>query len=149
MPDSSLVARRLREERRVVCGSPAYFARRGHPRTPAELAGHDCVIYSLREQRWWFSGVDGDAAISVTGTVTTNDAHAQLTAAIAGVGLAWLPSYLAEPALAAGQLETTLDAYSYSRRSVYLLYHHRDNLPLKVRVFVAFLVEKLAAERQS
>jgi DNA-binding transcriptional LysR family regulator len=142
--DSSMVARRLGADRRVVCGSPAYFARAGTPEKPADLARHNCLLYGLRQPRWWFSGPAGDHAVEVSGTLTTNHAEAQRLAALAGVGLCWLSRFAVADALADGSLVACLEPFATARRSILLTYHHRDHLSPKVRAFTDFVVERLS-----
>ena len=88
LTDSSLIARRIASSRRVICASPGYLEKHGVPRTPAELADHNCLIYSNSPMgdRWRFSGPNGDHTVRVSGNFWANSGDALQTAALAGLG---------------------------------------------------------------
>jgi DNA-binding transcriptional LysR family regulator len=107
LPDSDLVATRLAPIRRLACASPDYLARRGHPLEPAALAGHDCLTLAsapLPAGWWCFAGVNGDAPIPVRGPLRSDDTEALLEAAVAGLGIVHLASWLVGDRLRDGSL---------------------------------------------
>ncbi|WP_290435727.1 LysR family transcriptional regulator, partial [Aeromonas caviae] len=101
-PDSlDLAARRLGEHGMTLCASPAYLAERGEPVTLAELPDHECIAY-LRQGRvlsWWWQEAEAWREVQPRGRLQMDDLNAITQAAIAGFGLAWLPTWLARPHL--------------------------------------------------
>lgn len=106
LPDSDLVATWLAPSRRLVCASPAYLARHGQPATPEQLLQHNCLTYaSTPPPDWWcFAGVHRDAALPVHGTLRTDDTEALLEAAVAGIGIVHLASWLVSDMVRAEKL---------------------------------------------
>lgn len=141
LPDSSLVARKLAESRRVVCASPDYWERHGRPSHPAELAAHNCFGYSYLATRneWRFRGPDGPIAIRVSGSMHSNNGDALRAAAAAGIGVALVPVFLAPEDLRAGRLEPVLEAFEEAPPGIYAVYPHNRHLSAKVRAFVDYL----------
>jgi DNA-binding transcriptional LysR family regulator len=148
LPDSSLIARRLAPARRAVCASPDYWKCHVRPRDPAELTGHNCLIYTyLAEQREWrFKGPKGPLSVRVSGSLEANNGDALRDAALAGLGVYLAPTFIIGEDLRAGRLEEVLADYQDSRLSVYAVYPHRQHLSAKVRAFVDFLVERFGPE---
>jgi DNA-binding transcriptional LysR family regulator len=146
--DTALVARRLAPNHRVVCGSPAYLRAHGRPRTPRELAGHDCLI--LRQDGadyalWRFTSAGRTETVRVHGSLASNDGEAVRDWAIAGHGLALRSWWDVADVVARGELVTVLDGYRTPDANVYAVYPIPRNLPAKVRLLVDFLGEFLAA----
>ena len=140
--DTSLIARKLCDVRIVLVGSEAYLDAHGEPSTPDELPRHACIIdTNFREPgRWPFRSADGEAiAVPVTGRLHYSNAEACLGAAGAGLGLAYVPSFVAGPAIAAGKVRALLTAFGAEPFGVHALYPHRHHLAAKVRVLVDFL----------
>jgi Transcriptional regulator len=106
LPDSDLVATRLAPSRRLACASPDYLARCGRPVTPEQLVNHNCLTFaSASPPGWWcFAGVHRDAALPVRGTLRTDDTEALLQAAIDGIGIVHLASWLVGDSVRAGKL---------------------------------------------
>ena len=141
--DSSLVARRLAPSRLVVCASPAYLARRGVPRTPAELVTHDCLHNTNIPGPWSFIDPQGGVqVIEVSGRLTANNGDALQAAARAGAGLVYLPSFIVGDDLQAGRLVSVLDGFTMVGATVNAVWPHSRHLSPKVRVFVDFLAER-------
>lgn len=143
--DSSLIARRLCDVRMVLVGAEPYLARRGEPAVPRDLAGHDCIAdTNFREPNVWrFRAPDGDPlAVSITGRLRYSNAEACLMAAEAGLGLAYVPSFVAGPAVRAGRVRRLLQAFEAAPSGVHALYPHSRHLAAKVRVLVDFLIER-------
>ena len=151
LPDSSLVARQLAPCRMVVCGAPSYFEKRGKPRTPADLAAHNCLTVAgtaLSYYRTWhLAAADGTALnISPMGNLRTNSGAVLKVAALAGHGLVYLPTYLVGDALQSGRLVTALDDYLVPPLALRALYLHNRHLSAKVRAFVDFLAARFERE---
>jgi DNA-binding transcriptional LysR family regulator len=146
LPDSSLIAKRLGEFRRVICGSPAYIQGAGAPNTPEALTEHLCLRYGRESQTGWelFQG-DTRKVISVQGPMVSNNGEMLRDAAVAGLGLVLLPEFIVAPALARGDLVTVLDDWRPMSLNLNALYpQHRQRSEIN-RVFMAFLQEKLAS----
>jgi DNA-binding transcriptional LysR family regulator len=149
LQDSSLVARRIASCRRVVCAAPSYLARRGVPRTPAELLQHDCILYSYAtdQNEWEFLGPDGRLeTVRVDGRLRANNAEVTRAALLAGAGLALSPDFIVGPDIAAGRLVPLLTDYENPFGAIYAVWPHNRNLAPKVRAVVDFLVERFATE---
>ena len=145
LPDSSLIARRVAPARIVVCGAPDYLARRGAPATPDELAAHDCLVYAYRE-RWSFRGPAGERSVGVTGRVVANNGDVLREAALAGLGLVQLPSFIVGEELASGALRVVLEPFEDPTASIWALYSPTRHLSGKVRAFIDFLTERFGGD---
>jgi DNA-binding transcriptional LysR family regulator len=144
MEDSSLIARKLAPMRRVVCASPGYFAAQGAPRTPDDLKGHACLLNSniASSREWRFTAPDGAAwPVEVQGRLSANNGDALRVAALKGLGIANLPTFIVGGDLQAGTLVTALDAFITQNFSMHAVYPHSRHLSPKVRAFVDFLAD--------
>jgi DNA-binding transcriptional LysR family regulator len=147
LPDSSLVATRIGAIRRVVCGSPAYFAARSTPKDPRELAEHDCITFhGLTSPDAWTFGV-GKSAISVPmhSRLMVNTAEAAIDAAIASVGITRVLCYQIASALRTGTLAVVLRDFEPAPWPLSLVYPGQGPLPLKLRAFIDFAAPRLKA----
>lgn len=135
LPDSSLIARQLGSLRQVLCAAPAYLERHGHPASLAELEGHAQLHYSLSQQ--------APAAPTLGARVTVNNSLMLRELLIAGSGIGWLPSFLADPALACGRLVQVLPDHPDTPRQVYAVYPTSRHLLPRVRAFVDYLADHL------
>ncbi len=150
LSDSSLIARRLARNRRVVCGAPGYFARHGLPERPADLARHNCLVYTYRAARndWSFVCRSRETAapevVRVHGNLETNNAETLHAAALAELGIGLFPLWLAGPDLAAGHLVRALPAFHAPDSAVHAVYPPGRHLSPKVRSFVDFIAEEAA-----
>jgi DNA-binding transcriptional LysR family regulator len=143
--ESSLVARRLAPLRRVVCASPAYLAARGTPTTPDDIAGHECLCYSNMSagNEWKFVDRDGRPwPVEIKGRLRINNGDAIRVAALNGLGLACLPSFIVGEDLRAGTLVPVLTEAMHQDGAVFAVYPHARLLSPKVRVFIDFLAER-------
>ncbi len=147
LSDSSLIARRLAPNRRIVCGAPAYFEKNGKPAHPAELVGHNCLVYTYRASRndWRLICPDGgDEVVTVAGNLEANEAEALYSFMLDGIGLCLLPLWLVGPDLEAGRLEQACPGYHAPDSAISAVYPPGRHLSPKVRAFVDFLVERFA-----
>jgi DNA-binding transcriptional LysR family regulator len=148
LPDSSLIARRLCQVRRLVVGAPAYFDRRGRPAHPADLAGHECLGYAYlpSPEIWRFVHVGGDeAAVAPRGPLRANNADALAPALLAGLGLAIQPEFTVWAEVAAGRLEQVLTEWSLPPIALHMVTPPGGLRPARVDVLISFLVKRLAA----
>jgi DNA-binding transcriptional LysR family regulator len=142
LPDSQLVATRLGQIRSVVCASPAYLEKRGTPRTPRQLASHDCITFAGlgSSQAWTFASGE---AVRIRSRLSVTTAEAAIDAALAGLGLARVLSYQIADAVAAEKLVTVLKRHEPPPSPVNLLYLPELRLTAKVRAFIDFATPKL------
>jgi DNA-binding transcriptional LysR family regulator len=148
LPDSSLIARRLCQVRRLVVGAPEYFNRRGRPTHPAELADHDCLGYAYlpSPEVWRFVHVGGDeAAVTPRGPLRANNADALAPTLLAGLGLAVQPEFTVWGEMAAGRLEQVLTEWSLPPIALHMVMPPGGLRPARVGVLIDFLVRRLAA----
>lgn len=147
LPSSNLVSRRLASTRIVLCAAPAYLARHGTPRHPAELAQHRTIAYSYwaTGDEWRFDGPDGPASVRITPRLQTNNGDTCRRAALDGHGIVLQPDFIVGADLACGALVELLPGYRALEIGIFALYPSRKHLPLKVRRLVDFLVEAFAA----
>jgi DNA-binding transcriptional LysR family regulator len=143
--DSSLIARKLGSSQRVVCGSPQYFKKRGIPKTPEDLRKYNCLINSSLPPRdqWVFSVSSGETTVvKVSGTMQANVADALRMAALSGLGLVLLPTYMVGQDIRKNRLQAVLTDYVPAPLEIHAVYPHRKHLSAKVRTFVDFLHER-------
>jgi DNA-binding transcriptional LysR family regulator len=141
LAEPTLVARRLVPSHHTVCAAPAYFARRGKPKTPEDLRGHNCLLYSnLPTPRLWrFTDRE---TVRVRGNFSVNHGESLRQAALDGLGVAYMPTFLVGPDISEGRLVAVLGDRVESNQKVYAVYPRNQNLAPKVRAFIDFLVEQ-------
>ena len=142
LTESSLIARRLAPVRIVVCASPAYLDRHGTPRTPDDLAQHQCLINStiVPSNEWRFIRPGGKPwPLTVDGPLRANNGDALKAAVLAGLGLTMLPSFIVGEALRLGQLVAVLADFIPQDVALNAVYPHSRLLSPKVRAFVDFM----------
>lgn len=141
LEDSTLIARKLCPARQVTVASPDYLKKRGEPKHPGALPGHEHLAYSyLNEGLAWDFRVDGRAQqYRIAPRLVTNNGDAILTMAEQGGGIAQIPTFIAGDSIRAGRLKPILRDFAAAPIGVYALYPNARNLPLKVRVFIDFL----------
>ncbi|QKH39819.1 LysR family transcriptional regulator [Achromobacter pestifer] len=148
LEDSGLQARSIGLHAFTTCASPAYLAQHGMPRTPADLSEHRCIHYRFpttgRPEIWAFKGEQADKPLKPSGIL--NDGEALASAAIGGLGIVQVPSYLVKEDIAAGRLQPVLEDYTENRGSVSLLWPPRSAEVARVRVFIDFFAERIAAQ---
>ncbi len=141
LKDSSLVARRLAPMRAVVAASPLYLARRGTPKSPRDLASHEALIYtgSARGDIWRFRAGRRAFSVRVEGRYRADNGEALREAAIAGLGIALLPSWLVSAAIATGALVEILKEFETPVSGLYVVRPPGPTAPGKVRALIDFL----------
>ncbi len=143
LADTQLIGRKLAELRAVMCAAPAYIARRGLPATVTELPAHACVRYLMSGRPYPFSFADGRSLIP-DGPFDSDDGGAVREAVLAGAGIGYLPYYAVAAALADGRLVRVLPALDHPTMPVHVLHAYGRQLPVRARVFIDFLAEKMA-----
>ena len=148
-PDSALIKRSLAKWNYLLCGSPAYLDAHPTPRTPADLASHNFLLYAYSVFGPEFHFIDpagSKLTVHLSGNLVTTSAIVMRTAAIAGLGLWLCPPYIVSDLVAAGALVPLLTDYGRPEMEIVALYPHRRQLSAKVRLFLDMLVERFTAE---
>ena len=152
LEDSSLFARKVLDAGNDgLVASPAYVARQGVPDTLQDLAGHDCLVFGHPSGKatWRVTGPDGaQAEVQVSGRFSGNTAQALRKAALAGLGIALLPSTLTQRDLRAGLLVPVLPEYRRQGHGVHMVYPSRRYLPLAVSAFMELVISKMGAMQE-
>jgi DNA-binding transcriptional LysR family regulator len=145
LADSSLVARPVASVQRVVVASPAYLERRGTPRTPAELAGHDTIFGMARSsaREWRFGPAPRGAVVRLAPRLLVDDVEAQLQAARAGRGIARPLSYQVTDELSEGSLVRLLQEFEPESLPVQIVTLRRNPTVPKVRAFLDLALKAL------
>lgn len=143
LEDSSLAARKLAPNRRVVCASPAYLRRYGAPQTPRDLAAHNCLTTTEFDMLWDYKDASGrPGEVRVAGRYSCDNWEVLRDWAIAGLGIALKSTWDVYRDLADGLLVPLLPGYTFGADvGIYAVYPHRRFLPAKTRVFIDFLVD--------
>ena len=130
--------------RRVLCAAPEFLKTRGAPNCPRDLANRPCLHYGSLPggSAWKLRGPDGWETIQVKGVFCCNNAEVLRDAAVAGLGLALLPTFIAGPDLQTGQLVSVMGDYTPPELSLYLLYPPSRQLSSRIRLLVDFLHER-------
>ncbi|MEO3384856.1 LysR family transcriptional regulator [Mesorhizobium sp. CAU 1741] len=144
LEDSSMIARRLAPFALNICASPDTLARLGTPKKPQDLAKLPCIIDTNGRwlSNWPFMRENGEMfSVAVTGPLEANSPLTARAAAVAGLGFAPLPDFIAQPALESGELVAVLQEWVPRGGGIFAVYPHRRYLPAKIRVFVDFLAQ--------
>jgi DNA-binding transcriptional LysR family regulator len=142
--DPNYVAMRLFPNRRVICATPAYFARHGKPKTVEDLAHHNCLAFNLQggQQRGWTFFRDGKlVAVKVSGDLDCNDGELLFNWVKQGLGVGWRSMWEIQAELKRGELVTVLDEYAMPNYDIQAVYPQQRYLPAKVRLFIEHLRE--------
>jgi Transcriptional regulator len=138
--DPGRVAKKLSLYQLVTCASPSYLARHGIPKTPGELSGHSCLIYTMANDptnnRWLFSTNGQPFEQEVSSRLRINNSQGLLTAALAGRGITIAPLSQVKNYLASGELLRILEDFNPPPRPLYLLYSPELNRRTKIQVFI-------------
>jgi DNA-binding transcriptional LysR family regulator len=140
--DERLVARPLLAWHEMTCASPAYLERYGEPLTPPALAEHRCLLnshYSGREE-WLYHQQHELLRVPVSGPFASNHYSLLKKAALAGAGIARLPSYLLQSELADGRLRWLLRDYQTRSMPMYLVHPYQGGLPKRTQVLADYLI---------
>jgi DNA-binding transcriptional LysR family regulator len=143
LEDSSLVARRLASMRAAVVASPSYLSRHGRPQTPYDLTTHECLLYSGgRVGEWPFRSGKRLISIRPRGRLRSDSGEAQLLWAEAGLGIAYLPTFMLSDAIERGAVEPILRDYPSPEYGIYAVRPPGANVTGKVRLLIDALVER-------
>lgn len=149
LADSGLVAIKVGEVRRVVCGAPSFFAAHGRPRTPADLSALPCVAFDAlgAAETWSFAGrgARSERTVPVRTRLVVNTAEAAIEAAIAGVGVTRVLSYQVAQAVKTADLQIVLEDFEGAPTAINLVHVGQSRLPLKTRAFLDAAAPRLRA----
>jgi DNA-binding transcriptional LysR family regulator len=146
LKDSSLVARRIAPIRAVLVASPDYLARHGAPATPEDIARHECLIYTGSTSDWLFRSGKRWLAIRPQGRLRSDSGEVLLQWAIAGLGIAVSPTFVASDAIGRGAVQPLLTGYPLPEFGMYVVRPPGARVPAKLRVVIDTLVERFAGE---
>lgn len=143
LTDSNMFARKLFSFDEIIVASASYITNYGKPHTLNEIKNHSCILDTnqIRNDRWLFIENKKIVPVSITGNLILSQTNAVVEAAIAGIGLAYLPRFSVCKALKEKQLTQVLKEYSSARYDVNVIFPEREFLPKKTRVFIDFLVD--------
>ncbi len=152
-PDARVIAVRLAANRRLLCASPAYLARHGTPRTPADLARHNCIGIRQGEEAYgvWRLATGRGRGASVTavrirGNLATNDGEIAVNWALDGHGILMRAEWDIERYLRSGRLVQVLPQYETPEADIYAVYPQRHLRSARVRAFVDLLADSFARQ---
>ncbi len=139
--DSNLVARKLGDWPRYLCASPDYLERHGKPETPARLARHEWIIFTMlpTPYHWTFIKNKHEERIQVRGRFKTNNADAVRSSLLAGSGIAAQAAFLVQDDIKAGRLVHLLPEWDCGSVGMYAVYQDRRYQQAKVRLFIDYI----------
>lgn len=144
LPDSSAVARKLATGTRSVIATPAYLARAGEPHGPADLAGHEAVIYSQLPNVWSFTRDGAEASVSVRGRVRVSAAEGLRAAVLADMGLTIASDWMFGPELASGAVRRVLEDWTLPPLDLWAVFPAGRMASAKARQFASFVEAAMA-----
>jgi DNA-binding transcriptional LysR family regulator len=142
LADSSLVAKRLAPNHRVLCATPGYLAQHGAPASVADLQNHRLLLHN--GDSWRLEGGDGNiVTVRVESVIRTNSSEVVREGVLAGIGIALRSTWDVGAEISAGRLAIVLPGWrAPARVAVHAVYPSRRHLAHKVRVFMDFLAER-------
>lgn len=146
--DANLAARRIGDLERVICAAPAYLERHGMPRTPEDLARHNCLVLTsmIGQIAWPFRGGDGVRMLPVKGNIAVDNAETVFELALLGLGIIRLADLIVGPAIRSGRLVPILtDVHQPEPLSLHAVYMPSRHRPPKIDAVIRFLLEKFAS----
>jgi len=150
-PDTTLVRRRLATWHYVLCCAPVYLENHPVPQSPADLAGHNCILYthSIFGHDWPFLDANGQmVVVRVSGNLVTTSPETMRAVTLAGGGLWLSPPHIVSDLLASGALIPLLTDYRTQELEIVALYPHRRHMTAKLRAFIDLLVDRFANQQQ-
>lgn len=149
-PEARVIARRIAPNRRILCAAPSYLSRQGVPRTPGELARHNCIGIRQGDEAYgvWRLALDRSKrqqseAVKVRGNLTTNDGGIAVAWALDGHGILMRAEWDIASYLRSGRLVQVLPQYHTPDANIYAVYPQRHQMSTRVRAFVEFISESL------
>jgi len=147
-PSGGSIARRLLPIQLITCASPDYIERHGAPGSIEELGRHRCTGYRRANTgklaQWLFQMGDEIVYRDVPAVVCVNDTEVETQAVLSGIGIGQLGSFNATPFIRSGRLIAMLPQHTAEYGAITIYYGHRTEQPMRVRVFIDFMIERMA-----
>jgi DNA-binding transcriptional LysR family regulator len=145
--DDGVVARRIASCRSLLCASPTYLKRRGHPKRPEDLKSHDCITHAFGSRAEYRLGQAGRlTTLGVKGPLSGNETAVLRQAALAGAGIAMLPTYFVGDELLQGTLVRVLPDHEPEPMGIHAVYLSRQHQPLPIKLLIEFLAERFGGD---
>jgi DNA-binding transcriptional LysR family regulator len=146
LADSNLIARKIAQSPRHVFATPAYLERMGVPHVPADLAGHQAVIYEQRGggTEWSFHREGTTASVAMQGRIRVTAAEGVREGVFAGMGLAVASEWMFAPELASGAVKTVLDGWSLPPVDLWAVFPTGRQTSAKARAFASFIESQIS-----
>lgn len=144
LEDSAMIARRLADNRIIICATPEFISRHGRPEHPSEIAGMPAIIDTNSRSRdtWHFTDPEkGEISVNVTPVLEVNDPEMCKHAALAGLGITKIPEFSLTDEIQSGKLVALLETYMPMGVGYFAVYPQRRHVPAKVRAFVDFMAD--------
>ncbi len=151
-PDRRVLARKIATNRRFLCAAPGYVATRPPLAVPRDLQSHDCIVIresSSTYNNWQLTNGERQEMVKVRGPLSTNMGEIAVDWALAGHGIVLRSEWDIAPYLRSGELQRVLPAWEGMLSDIYAIYPPRHELTSKVRVFLDFLSEHFAGQRET
>lgn len=145
LKDSRLIVRKLGNLLWVVSAAPSYLAQRGEPASPADLARHDCLVFSQSGYEWRFRKDSRTVGLEVPARMRSNTLDAVVAAAVAGAGLVYAPAWQVRDYVAGGRLRVVLRDHEVPPLPINAIMSHSRLLSAKVRNLLHFFAKELAS----
>jgi len=144
LTDSTFTGRKIGQGRRLVLGTPSYFARHGEPGSPTDLAGYQAVVYDRRGggAAWTFRRGAAETAVTLKGRVRTTAAEGVREAVFSDLGLAVSSEWMFTPELRSGQVRAVLEDWSLPAIDLWAVFPTGRQASAKARAFAAFIEER-------
>ena len=142
LPDARVIARKLAPNRRLLCASPAYLERQGLPKSPADLAQHNCIGIRQGDQAygvWRLSQGRRAETVKVRGNLSSNDGEIAVNWALAGHGIVMRAEWDVARYLRSGRLKQVLETWKTPPADIHAVYPQRHQVSARVRTFVDFV----------
>ena len=145
LDDSAFGARRLQTLQTMLVATPSYLSAHGVPKTPADLAAHDCISGpgNFGRDNWSFTRNGAETSVNVRGRIHTNSGPGVFASAMAGLGIAMVSTVMAGPEVKAGTLVALLRSYKLPTVDVHAVFPGGPRPSTKVRALVDFLAQEL------
>lgn len=141
------VARKIGSSWSVVVAAPGYIKRHGRPRHPKDLIRHECFGYVLATRSSWAFSLDGKTEwFPVAGRLEANSGDALLAAAIGGLGITYLPTFIVETAVREHSLDILLPAFRAPELGIYAVFPSNRYVPHRVRALVEYLAQRIGSK---
>ncbi|MET0964077.1 MAG: LysR family transcriptional regulator [Noviherbaspirillum sp.] len=150
LPDLNLTARKIADNRRLICAAPAYLSKHGEPAAPRDLQKHNCIFIRERDEiygQWHLRSGARQETIKVRGQMSTNDGECALTWALAGHGVIIRSEWDAAAYIRSGRLRVLLPDWELPNADIFVVFPTRSHLSAKTRALVDFLLERFAPHR--